>query len=178
MADHECQFPEVIIEEGDFPADDPIKAGMSVLIPCPVCGETPFDSLQLLHTHADELQAALLAQEPNRPLYHWSPRSRRGQIIRYGLRPGMRGTTTSGGMGAPCVCLGDSPAWAWALSGGMSYTPAGEWDLWQTWLEALTDPVVLASPDRPSGIYEVRTEHRIYKRDLWWVGSRTTDKGI
>lgn len=174
MPEHECQFPEVIIEEAD--EDDVLKAGMAVLIPCPVCGETPFDSMELLHTHTKELQAALLAQEPNRPLYHWSPRARRKQITRYGLRPGMRGTTSTEGMGAPCVCFADSPSWAWALSGGMSYTPAGEWDLWQTWLPALVDPVVLATEDRPSGIYEVRTEHRVYKRDLWYIGSRIKEK--
>lgn len=171
MADHECVFPEITIEEGDFAPGDPLKAGDQVLAPCRTCGETPFDSLELLHAHTEELQAALLAQEPNRPLYHWAPRARRGQITRYGLRPGMR-VTTSSEKGAPCVCLADTPSWAWALSGGLRWTPAGEWDLWQTWLEALTDPVVLASPDRPSGIYEVRTESRVYKRDLWWVGSR------
>jgi hypothetical protein len=174
MAEHACEFPEVIIEEGDFGPDDPIKAGMKVLIPCPECGETPLDSLELLHTHTAELQTALLRQEPNRPLYHWAPVARRKQIMRYGLLPGKRPTTSSGGMGAPCVCLGDSPSWAWALSGGMPYTPDGEWDLWQTWLEALDEPVVLAdhTGSRPSGIYEVRTEKRIYKRNVWWVGSR------
>lgn len=170
MGDHACEFPEVIIEEAE--EGDLLKAGMKVLIPCPDCGETPLDSLELLHRHTKELQDALLAHEPNRPLYHWSPRSRKKQIVRYGLRPGMRCTTSSGPLGAPCVCFADSPSWAWALSGQLSYTPNAEWDLWQTWLEALVDPVVLATDERPSGIYEVRTEHRVYKRDLWLVGTR------
>lgn len=172
MAEHECQFPEVIIEEGDFKPDDPIKAGMHVLIPCPECGETPLDSMELLHTHTQELQQALLAHRVSTPLYHWAPAPRRKQITRYGLVPGRRPTTSSG-YGAPCVCLADSPSWAWALTlEGRGWD--GEWDLWQTYLEALENPVVLGdhTGTRPSGIYEVRAEHRIYKRDVWYVGSR------
>lgn len=167
---HVCEFPEVIIEESD--QFSVLKAGMKVLAPCS-CGETPLDNMQLIEAHANEMQAALLAHEPNRPLYHWAPVARRKQIIRYGLRPGCRPTTTGGFDKVPYVCFADSPAWAWALSGGMRWTPDGDWDLWQTWLEALTEPIVLASPDRPSGIYEVRTEHRVFKRDLWRVGVRT-----
>lgn len=168
---HICGHPEVIIGKDD--EDGILKEGMCVLIPCPVCGETPLDSLELMTRHADELQESLLAQEPNRPLYHWSPRSRRKQIERYGFRPHMRPTTTTeDDRRVPYVCFADSPSWAWALSGGLRWTPAGEWDLWQTWLEALDSPTVLSSPDRPSGIYEVRVEHRVYKRDIWWVGSR------
>lgn len=169
MTQHECTFPEVVIEESY--EDENLRAGMKVLVPC-TCGETPLDQFEFLHARGAELQAALLAQEPYRWLYHWAPASRRKQIIRYGLRPGMRPTTSSE-MGAPCVCFADSPSWAWSLSGGMRWTPDGEWDLWQTSLDRLTDPLVLATPDRPSGLYEVRTEHRVYKRDLWLVGSRT-----
>lgn len=170
---HECGHPEVLIEEVDESPDGVLRAGMRVLIPCPVCGETPLDSLATEQARNAELQAALLAHRPNMPLYHWSPRVRRKQIERYGLRPGMRATTTTGNLGAMCVCFADSPSWAWALSGGMDWTPVGEWDLWQTWLEALDDPVVLSTPDRPSGLYEVRTESRVYKRNLWWAGERT-----
>lgn len=170
---HECINPEVIIEPGDFGPDDVLRAGMHVLIPCPVCGETPLDALQAEQARSAEMQNALFAYDPDRPLFHWAPASRRGQITRYGLRPGMRATTTTGALGAPCVCLADSPSWAWALSGEMRWTSSGEWDLWQTTLGCLTDPLILPSDTRKSGIYEVRVEHRIYKRDLWWVGSRT-----
>jgi hypothetical protein len=167
---HECEFPEVLIEERD--EDGPLRAGMKVLIPCS-CGETPLDQFDFLHARSAELQSALLAYEPYRWLYHWAPTSRRKQILRYGLRPGMRPTTSTGYV-APCVCFADSPSWAWTLSGGMRWTPAGPWDLWQTSLDRLTDPLVLATDQRPSGLYEVRTEHRVYKRDLWLVGSRMT----
>lgn len=169
---HECEFPEVVIEEAD--ESENLRAGMKVLTPC-TCGETPLDHFDLLEMHRKELQAALLAYEPFRPLYHWAPTVRRKQIIRYGLRPGSR-PTTSTGMGAPCVCFADSPSWAWALSGGNRpgvRAPWDQWwDLWQTSLDRLTEPIVLGTPDRPSGLYEVRTEHRVFKRDLWYVGSR------
>jgi hypothetical protein len=132
---HECEFPEVLIEESDDESDL-LKVGMKVLVPCS-CGETPLDQFEFLHSHTAELQAALLAYEPYRWLYHWAPATRRKQIIRYGLRPGMRTTTSSGPLGAPCVCFADSPSWAWALSGGMPRAADGTWDLWQTSLDRL-----------------------------------------
>lgn len=169
-SNHECGHPEVIIGKDD--EEGILKAGMEVLIPCPTCGETPHDTLEGEQARSAELQAALVAHDPDRALFHWAPRARRKQIERYGLRTGMRGTTSAGSMGAPCVCLGDSPSWSWALSGEMRWTPTGTWDLWQTTLGCLKDPIILASEHRKSGIYEVRAEHRIYKRDLWWVGER------
>lgn len=173
---HECEFPELEILDDD--EDGNLRSGMKVLIPC-ACGETPLDQMSLLEGHVAEATRALAAVRPVTMLYHWSPRRRRGQIIRYGLRPFMRTTTSTtddlasvGGYRPPVICFADSPSWAWALSGGMTWTPSGEWDLWQTDLSRLTDPVILPSEDRPSGIYEVRTEHRLYKRDLWLVGTR------
>jgi hypothetical protein len=171
MTDHICSFPEVMIEEAE--GDDDLKAGMSVLIPCPVCGESASDTIALYERHIKELEASLLSYEPLRAMYHWAPVIRRKQIIRYGLLPGKRPTTTQGDdRRIPYVCLGDSPSWAWALSGAMKYTPKGEWDLWMTWMDRIKDPVVHADPSRHTGLYEVRTEHRIYKRDIWYVGSR------
>jgi len=170
---HDCVHPEVLIETGDFGPDDVLQSGMAVLIPCPVCGETPHDSMGIEQARNQELQEALLAHEPDRALFHWSPRARRGQIERYGLRPNMRSTTSSTRLGGPFVCFADSPLWAWALSGNMRWTPKGEWDLWETTLSRLTDPIVLASPERASGIYEVRVEHRVYKRNLRYIGSRS-----
>lgn len=168
MTSHECGHPEVVIEEAD--EGGALRAGMRVLAPCPVCGETPLDTLAFEQLRNQELQASLLAYEPYRWLYHWAPAARRKQILRYGLRPGMRPTTSSE-MGAPCVCFADSPSWAWALTlDGRGHT--GTWDLWQTSLDRLVDPLVLSTPDRPSGLYEIRTEHRVYKRDLWYAGSR------
>lgn len=172
-ASHACHFPEVVIEEAD--SDSVLRAGMRVLAPCE-CGELPLDHVSILEAEMREALDALAATKPQHVLFHWSPSVRRGQITRYGLRPRMRPTTSSvdePAWRAPCVCFADSPSWAWALSGGMPWTPRGEWDLWQTTLDRLTDPIILPSPDRASGIYEVRTEHRVFKRDLFYVASRT-----
>lgn len=174
MTKHECQFNEVLIESSD--EDDVLKAGMRVLIPCE-CGETPLDHLSMVEGYFDEAQAALQQVEPFRPLFHWAPTERRKQIIRYGLRPSMKATVSfiDGVWSAPYICLADTPSWAWGLSGQMSWTPVGQWDLWQTTLDLVRGcgkVTVLPSDDRPSGIYEVRVEGRIYKRHLWYVGSR------
>lgn len=165
--DHECTHPEVLVanDDGD------LAVGMAVLVPCPRCGETPLDHVAWLSSRAEEATKALLEAMPVRILYHWSPAARRKQIIRYGLRPRSRGTTST--VVTPVICLADSPSWAWALSGEQRHSPAGEWDLWQTRLDAIEDPIVLPGRDRLSGIYEVRTEHRIFKRNLWLVGSRS-----
>lgn len=171
MIDHECTYPEVEIEEAD--EDNNLKAGMKVLIPCRECGANPLENMELLAMYLKESQKAVLQLEPERLLFHWSPVARRKQINRYGLRPGMRVTTTSYGKKTPYVCFADSPSWAWTLSGGMPWTPSGGWDLWQTYLNLIEEPVVLPAEDRPSGIYEVRTESRVYKSKLWLVGSRT-----
>lgn len=169
---HDCTFPEVeILEDGND-----LRAGMRVLTPCPACGETPLDHLQWMAQHQDDWTRTIATARPTTPLYHWAPTARRKQITRFGLRPFMRATTSAGeGFRHRVVCFADSPGWAWALSGGMRWTPTGEWDLWQTELSLLTEAIILPSPDRASGIYEVRTEHRVYKRDLWLVGSRTKD---
>lgn len=170
--DHLCSFPqiEILEEDGD------LKKGMKVLSPCPECGETPLDHIEFSERRQKELQDALLAVEPFRPLYHWSPVARRKQINRYGLRPHMRpAVSVVEGYKAPYVCFADSPSWAWALSGAMNWPPKGEWDLWMVYLDRLTDPIVHATPDRKSGLYEVRTEHRVFKRDIWYVGHRTKE---
>lgn len=169
-SEHECSFPDVEIlesEEGDI-----LQKGAHVIGPCE-CGETPFDHFESLEARNIEMTKALLAVEPFRPMFHWSPRDRRGQIIRYGLRPGMRNTTTTESYKAPYICFADSPSWAWALSGGQRrFNRGSNWDLWMTYLSDIQEPIIHATPDRPSGLYEVRTVHRLYKSRLWYVGSR------
>jgi len=167
-----CTFSEAEILK-DNTDDGPLRAGMQVLLPCPRCGTTPLDNAAWqAHTIAEQ-NAGMIRLLNNRamPLFHWSPTARRGQIIRYGLRPSMRTTTHSGAWRAPFVCLADTPRWAWRLSGAQRSAPRVAWDLWQTWPDALTDPQVL-SADHSNGVHEVRTEHRIYKRNLWLVGTR------
>lgn len=169
--DHLCTFDEVIIEEDD----GPLRAGDKVLIPCRQCGETPLENMEFLDGRTREMDAALLAAMPTPILYHWAPATRRKAINHYGLRPWRAPSTSS--VASPVVCFADSPSWAWALSGEQANSPYGDWDLWQTSLKSLTDPLVLASSDRLSGIHEVRTEHRVFKRDLWLAGTRTKVEG-
>jgi hypothetical protein len=105
------------------------------------------------------------------PLFHWSPAVRRKQIIRHGLRPRQRPVTSSHDFRQPVVCFAESPSWAWALSGDF-HPEVSLWDLWQTSLRSLTDPILMPSYDSHRW-HEVRTEHRVFKRDLWLVGQRT-----
>lgn len=167
----DCRFPEVDILEDD----GDLKAGMKVLVPCPSCGGAPLEEMEWTSNALEQTQKAfeLLLADRNTPLYHWAPAARRGQITRYGLRPKMRPTTNADpSYVAPYVCLADDPAWAWALSGHQKGSPAGEWDLWMTWAERLKDPHTVPRDDA-NGVHEIRTDHRIYKRDLFYVASRS-----
>lgn len=95
------------------------------------------------------------------PLYHWSPSRNRTSIRREGLRP------TCPHMGRLTVCLGISPAEAWALSG--AHRPEeGPWDLWQV---HVADTPVFKSPHW--GRYaELRIPRQIDPVGLVYVGSR------
>ena len=172
MSEHECRYDEVKVanDDGD------LRKGMRVLMPCE-CGETPLDALtsaeQLLLDTQDAWARFILKWDM--PLYHWSPAARRKQIYRYGLRPRMRQTTNATPeWKAPWVCFAQSPLWAWALSGKQGGSPDGEWDLWMTRLSVLTEPLILPTTDG-DGIHEVRTMHRVYKRNLHRVATRTSD---
>lgn len=107
-------------------------------------------------------------------LYHWSPVSRRKQILRKGLRPFQRATVSTGddGFRQPHVCLGTTPSAAWAVSGDMGWTKhIVEWDLWQVRL-AETDEVHFMSIWGDQ-IEEVQVRNRILKSQIWMVGTRT-----
>lgn len=76
----------------------------------------------------------------------------------------------------PYVCLSDSPPLAWALSGQLDPEPK-HWDLWMVWASRLTGYEQIPFDDggpRSGDIKEYRVYHRIYKRDLWYVATRTT----
>lgn len=103
-------------------------------------------------------------------MYHWAPISRRKQIIRYGLRPGSR--SSCGEWKPPYVCLADSPLLAWQLIG--RYRPQIEqWDLWWTHSDAAVPYEEIPSDN--GDVREYRIYHRIYKRDLWYVGTRVNE---
>lgn len=188
--EHDHDWQEFILDGTE--GDDAIH-GMLVMAPCTLCGMTALDGLEGVVEAAQDAQAAeeeqrralaelVLADE--RALFHWAPTKYRKSIIRHGLRPGRKPTTSlmdpsdklNADWTSPVVCFADTPRWAWELSGGMPWTQGGAWDLWQTWSTSLVDPII--RPDtpgdgqRPSGIYEVRTMTAVRKRHLWLVGSR------
>jgi hypothetical protein len=103
-------------------------------------------------------------------LYHWAPSGRRGQINRYGLRPGCLSSDRL--WHPPYVCLADSPSLAWGLIG--RFRPQiKEWDLWHTSSGAVAPYEVIPWDDGDPREY--RVYHRIFKRDLWMVGTRLNE---
>lgn len=174
---HQCEYPEVKVgrDIATVAPPDTLHDKDVVLAPCRGCGQPPHDELDWLAHTLETTEAAFskLAQARGLSLYHWSPTSKRRQIIRHGLLPHRRPTThATPSWRAPYVCFGDTAAWAWALSGGQSSAPSGEWDLWETRITDLVEPKILPAPDVSNGIHEIRTEHRVYKRHLWLVGQR------
>lgn len=99
------------------------------------------------------------------PIYHWSPHGRYKQIVRSGIVPGSLSVDRS--WRPPHTCWSDSPSLAWALS-GQGRSDHQIWDLWMTWSNIPTS-LKQISP-RPS---EFRVFERIFKRDIWHVGTRS-----
>lgn len=110
------------------------------------------------------------AQQDNFALYHWAPTARRGQINRYGLRPGSLSSDRL--WKPPYVCLADGPLLAWNLIG--PYRPhIRDWDLW--WTNGAAVFPYETIPCDNGDTREYRVYHRVYKRDLWLVGSRVNE---
>lgn len=104
--------------------------------------------------------------------FHWSPSSRRKSIQRSGLVPGKFSTDRL--WKPPHICLADSPRLAWQLSGGMSRGwEHPEWDLWEVWTHEQAGYEKLYFDS--GAIKEIRVFDRIYKRNVWLVGSREAD---
>lgn len=109
------------------------------------------------------------------PLFHWSPSSRRRRIIRSGLVPGSWSTDRL--WRPPYVCFSDDPEMAWGLS---ALTPRGRstdhWDLWMMLSSVPAGYEEISNTYRDTGreyVQEYRVYERVWKRDLWYVGSRT-----
>lgn len=176
MPEHQCEYPEVKV--GRDLADSSngtLAEGTRILTSCRGCGASPLDEIEWA-THAlDTTERAFtqMALSRGMSLYHWSPTSKRKQIIRHGLLPFRRPTTHAAPTWrAPYICFGDTAAWAWGLSGGQRSAPSGMWDLWETRLADLVEPKILPAPDVSNGVHEIRTEHRVMKRHLWLVAQR------
>jgi hypothetical protein len=104
-------------------------------------------------------------------LYHWSPASRRVEIMRQGLRPFSKATASSELLW-PYICLSPTPAAAWGLSGDMEWlSEIEEWDLWMVRLES-TDEVHVKANFGPV-IKEVRVRNALPADRLWYVATRS-----
>ncbi|NOQ62718.1 hypothetical protein [Mycolicibacterium fortuitum] len=111
-----------------------------------------------------------IKQSDDFALYHWAPTTRRRQINHYGLRPGSLSSDRL--WKPPYICLADSPLLAWNLIG--RYRPhIHEWDLWWTSGSAVGHYETIPFDD--GEIREYRVYHRIFKRDLWMVGTRLNE---
>jgi hypothetical protein len=102
-------------------------------------------------------------------LFHWSPKSRRKQILRYGLCPNKLSRDKL--WKTPFVCFAPSPSLAWGLSGALS-RKNNEWDLWMVWLDRVQKTYEKLFDDRDNTVKEYRIYERLYKRDIWYVGTR------
>lgn len=103
-------------------------------------------------------------------LYHWAPTERRKQITRFGLRPGSVSSCRQ--WKPPYICLANNPHLAWDLIGRHRPT-IREWDLWWTTSDAAAPMEMLPFDDGTPKEY--RVYHRIFKRDIWFVGSRLNE---
>ena len=101
--------------------------------------------------------------------FHWAPTARRSGINRSGLLPGQWSRDKL--WKPPYICLAESPRIAWELSGNMPGNKILEWDLWEVWTHENSGYEVLKF-DTTGNIKEVRVYERIFKRNVWLVGSR------
>lgn len=103
--------------------------------------------------------------------YHWSPSSRRKSIERSGLLP--HSLSTDRLWRPPYVCLATKPSIGWGLSGSMLRGKEHSvWDLWQVDISEQSGYEELFF-DGSFEVKEIRVYERIYKRNIWYVGSRT-----
>lgn len=130
--------------------------------------------------HTRDIGVPLDSSIPDPPLvfYHWSPQKNRKSIEKVGLRPGQ--LSIEGLWRPPYVCFGDNPVLAWNLSGAL-YPNIEHWDLWACFEDIQTsfDGYEVITDTLPrSGeviVKEYRVYKRVYKRDLYYVGSRRVD---
>lgn len=101
-------------------------------------------------------------------LYHWSPTSRRADILKFGLMPYSFNVVASGPL--PHICLAPTPSTAWGLSGGTGWHEAEEWDLWQVRIGPNDE--VHVRPEFGDVIKEITVRNVIPPDRIWLVGSR------
>jgi hypothetical protein len=111
-------------------------------------------------------------------LYHWSPKDRREDIMRDGLKPYSMPVCHGAGVGElkfAYICFSPTPSGAWGLSGdidGNFEDTISEWDLWQVRL-AEGDEVHYRADWGP-WLREVRVHTAIPANRVWYVATRET----
>jgi hypothetical protein len=104
--------------------------------------------------------------------YHWAPTERRERIKKVGLVPGQWSRDRL--WKPPYICLSARPSLAWSLSGGMNYkNDHKNWDLWEVWTHEQSGYEELYFDDDTTDVKEIRVYERIFKRNVWYVASRT-----
>lgn len=111
-----------------------------------------------------------------RILYHWSPKSRRKSILRYGLCPGK--LSRCGQWRPPYLCFSDSPSLAWACSAEFNWSKEKHWDLWMMWSNVVDGGFEVLTLGRVRKYAHEPQEFRLYnervpKSKIWHVGTRT-----
>lgn len=112
--------------------------------------------------------------------YHWSPATRRKDILRDGLKPYSR--MSNGGfhnddtgnevVSFPYICLATEASRGWALSGGMpGFEGIEDWDLWEVRL-ADSDEVHISLEYGPS-VKEIRVTNAIPPDRVRWIATRS-----
>lgn len=124
------------------------------------------------------LHPATVAALPSTPevLFHWSPTANRPRILRLGLTPGRLSVDRQ--WRPPHVCFSHDPETAWRLS-GRNHPHIDEWDLWMVFAATLEGYEAILDTYVGSGrhyVKEVRVYHRVYKRNVLYVASRTSPR--
>ncbi|MDX1495011.1 MAG: hypothetical protein R3253_13165 [Longimicrobiales bacterium] len=118
------------------------------------------------------------------PLYHWSPKRFRDQILKEGLRVrmpcrlGAVDPETGEGLeiSFPWLCFACSPSAAWALimEPELESVDAGGqgWDLWEARPVGSSDRSAEFRVRGDLTVMEVRIHNSVPPDRIWWVGER------
>lgn len=78
----------------------------------------------------------------------------------------------------PHICFSDEPRLAWILSGFMHSEEIKEWDLWMVFSYDAEEWEAIIDTFHDTGrkyVKEYRVYHRIFKKDVHYIGSRMGD---
>lgn len=106
-----------------------------------------------------------------RVLYHWSPRNRRGRILRQGLRLNQPCFGNSEPHPRAGLAFCDDPARAWRLSAACFGKRGQVFDLWLVYVHK--DWPAKWQPHYEGSIPEFRVYCDVPRTRVYWIGERT-----